>query len=77
MSEIDFDQLEEIMSEENELTVLIAFMQGPDNAILGRLIHFFSEGGKYLHPRELKPFWESLTEGEKNYYRMLVKTRYI
>lgn len=62
---------------------LIGFMNGPDNAVLVRLIIFFSMPSaddvksKYLHPRELMAFWGSLTATEKNYYRKLVVFRKI
>jgi hypothetical protein len=56
---------------------LIAFMQGPDNATLVRLVSFFSRDSRYCHPRELREFWESLTESDKNYYRKLVVLRVI
>lgn len=56
---------------------LVRFMNGPDDATLRRLLGYFSYESRYLHPRELKLFWDSLTEDEKNYYRMLVKTRFI
>lgn len=61
----------------NDLPALIKFMQGPDNATLVRLISFFSRDSRYCHPRELKAFWESLSESEKNYYRRLVAIRFI
>ncbi|AWN06180.1 hypothetical protein SEA_MIEK_79 [Streptomyces phage Miek] len=61
----------------NDLPALIKFMQGPDNATLVRLISFFSRDSRYCHPRELKLFWESLSESEKNYYRRLVAIRFI
>lgn len=60
-----------------EMQDLIAFMQGPDNPVLVRLVSFFSRDSRYCHPRELKPFWESLTESDKNYYRRLVVLREI
>jgi hypothetical protein len=53
----------------NDFPELIAFMQGPDRVTFARLISFFSVDSRYCHPRELKPFWESLTEAEKFYYR--------
>lgn len=45
------------------------FMSGPDSRILKYLVAYFSYNGRYLHPRELRVFWESLTESEKEYYR--------
>lgn len=61
----------------SETRILVDFMQGPDNAVLRRLIVFFSKDGKHCRPREVKSFWESLTESEKNYYRRLVAIREI
>lgn len=52
-----------------ELEDLVNFMQGPDNPVLVRLVSYFSLDSRYCHPRELKSFWESLNESEKNYYR--------
>ena len=60
-----------------DIPELIRFMNGPDDATLRRLLAYFSYESKYLHPRELKEFWDSLKESEKNYYRMLVATRFI
>lgn len=56
--------------ETSELSELAWFMSGPDMVTLGRMIGFFSSQGNYLHPRELKVFWESLTETEKMEYRV-------
>lgn len=65
---------------------LVRFMNGPDGPTLRRLLWFFNDvedeearpfGHRYCHPRELKEFWESLTQSEKNYYHKLVATRYI
>lgn len=53
------------------------FMNGVDSFTLRRLVGYFSDGGKYLHPRELMEFWTSLSESDKNYYRKLVVTRVI
>jgi hypothetical protein len=57
-----------------ERTSLVKFMIGPDNPIFAKMICYFSSAGKYCHPRELKKFWESLTEREKDYYRAVVPT---
>jgi AAA15 family ATPase/GTPase len=61
----------------NEMTGLISFMNGLDGVTLKRLLSYFSHESRYLHPRELKEFWDSLTESEKNYYRRLVVYRII
>ena len=61
----------------NDIPALIKLMSGPDAVTFRRLVSFFSLDSRYLHPRELKEFWESLTESEKNYYRMLVAKRLI
>jgi hypothetical protein len=51
---------------------LTAFMNGPDNRVLCRMINYFSYGSRYLTPRELKKFWDSLTEVEKTYWRTAI-----
>lgn len=57
----------------DEKIELISFMTGPDRATLRRLAYYFSgDSKKYLHPRELKKFWDSLTEDEKDYYHEAV-----
>lgn len=61
----------------DELNETVAFMRGPDSAVFRRLIAFFSNNSRYCPPQEVKRFWESLTGSEKNYYRMLVATRFI
>lgn len=61
----------------DDIVELIAFMNGPDKAVLKRLVAYVSLDGRYCHPRELKRFWESLTESEKNYYRKCVVQRII
>lgn len=53
---------------EGEIKELAKFMKGEDLPTFARMIDYFSVQGKYLHPRELKKFWESLTEEEKLYY---------
>lgn len=60
-----------------DLPELIRFMNGPDDAVKRRLLGYFSYESRYLHPRELKVFWESLTEDEKDYYRKLVAERFV
>lgn len=55
---------------DNDVKELIAFMQGAYQVTFSRMIWFFSEGNRYLHPRELKVFWESLTPEEEQYYSM-------
>lgn len=77
--------IDEIRSMTIEAQELSNFMHGPDQVTLARLTTFFSypvlDGTDwrkcYLHPRELKLFWDSLTESEKNYYRRLVALREI
>lgn len=59
---------------EGEIQKLADFMSGPDARIFGRFIGYFSTPGKYLHPRELKEFWESLTLMEQSYYRHAIWT---
>lgn len=61
----------------NDIPDLVAFMNGPDDAVKRRLLCYFSYESRYCHPRELKAFWYSLTESEKNYYRKLVAMRFI
>jgi hypothetical protein len=61
----------------NDFPELLSFMNGPDGPTLRRLLGYFSYESRYVHPRELKAFWESLTQSEKNYYHMLVATRFI
>jgi hypothetical protein len=61
----------------NDIPDLIKFMNGPDRPVLARLINYFSFDSRYCHPRELKAFWESLSESEKNYYRKCVVQRII
>lgn len=63
-----------IMTETDELT---KFITGPDSATLRRLISYFSWGSAYLGVSELKEFWESLDQKDKNYYHRLVATRQI
>ncbi|MFD4247838.1 hypothetical protein ACFWP3_40615 [Streptomyces sp. NPDC058525] len=57
------------MKHDEELQQLSAFMLGPDNSTLGRMIGYFSVLGKYLHPRELKEFWETLQPVERAWFR--------
>lgn len=52
-----------------DMDELIVFMNGHDGPYLRELVSYFSLDSRYCHPRELKLFWESLTESEKNYYR--------
>lgn len=47
-----------------DVKILSAFMQGEDSATYGRMIGFFSVPGKYLHPRELMRFRNSMTTEE-------------
>lgn len=49
-------------------TQLRSLMTGPHMFTLARMICFFSWESRYLHPRELKIFWESLTEEEKAWW---------
>jgi hypothetical protein len=56
-----------------EMAQLERLMNGEDKATLARMISFFSVPGKYLHPRELKIFWDSLTDSEKNEWRWEMK----
>ena len=51
---------------------LVEFMSGPDMIHLVRFINYFSFNGRYLKPAELKEFWDSLAEDEKNYYRVAI-----
>ncbi|MFJ2778179.1 hypothetical protein [Kitasatospora sp. NPDC087315] len=63
------------MKNGGELKELSAFMLGPDKATLGRMIGYFSVSGKYLHPRELKEFWETLKPMERAWFRREMRTR--
>jgi hypothetical protein len=56
---------------------LVQFMNGPDKPTLRRLRSYFSCEEKYLGPRELKEFWDSLSRGERDHYRRLVETQVI
>lgn len=47
-----------------DIKILTAFMQGPDQVTFGRMIGYFSVPGKYLHPRELMRFRNSMTDEE-------------
>jgi hypothetical protein len=49
---------------EGEIQRLGAFMNGPDLPTYARMITFFSLQGKYLHPREIEHFRNSMTEEE-------------
>jgi phosphopentomutase len=59
----------------NDIPELIKFMNSSDHDTLSELVNFFSLDSRYCHPRELKRFWESLTESEKDYYRSCVPRR--
>lgn len=63
-------------TKKNDTYELIEFMNGPDSVTLRRLLTYFSYDSRYLHPRELREFWGSLTGTEKNYYRRLVVERF-
>lgn len=57
---------------------LIGFMNGPDAPVLKRLIVFFSKKAgdlkpKYLHPRELREFWVTLSLADRFYYMDLCR----
>jgi hypothetical protein len=54
---------------------VISFMMTVDRVVFARLISFFSFPTpglkhKYCGPREIMALWESLTEAEKNEYRL-------
>ena len=61
----------------NDISDLIKFMNGPDSPVLKRLINYFSYDSRNCHLREIKDFWESLSESEKNYYRKCVVMRIV
>ena len=52
---------------------LIIFMNGPDKPTLAAMISFFSHESRYLHPRELKRFWDSLSDEEKLWWRFVIR----
>lgn len=56
---------------------LVRFMNGPDKQTLRLLRSYFSCEDKYVGPRELKEFWDSLSRGERDHYRKLVETQVI
>jgi hypothetical protein len=56
----------------DDIPELIKFMNGPDSIHLKEMVVFFSLDSRYLHPRELKLFWESLTPDERSYYQTAV-----
>lgn len=47
-----------------DVRILVAFMQGKDSDTFARMIGFFSVPGKYLHPRELMRFRNSMSDEE-------------
>lgn len=49
---------------EGEIQRLGAFMSGPERPTYARMIDFFSTPGKYLHPREIEYFRNSMTHEE-------------
>ncbi|ASU03987.1 hypothetical protein [Streptomyces phage Psst4] len=49
---------------EGEIQRLGAFMSGQDRPTYARMITFFSVPGKYLHPREIEHFRNSMTDEE-------------
>lgn len=51
---------------------LTAFMCGPDKRVLSRMIGYFSYNSRYLTPRELKKFWDAISEVEKTYWRSAI-----
>jgi hypothetical protein len=53
-----------VLQPSNDLEVLSLFLQGKDSPTYGRMMVFFSGPGKYLHPRELMRFRDSLTDEE-------------
>lgn len=55
-----------------DFDALRTLMTGPDSRILRYLVAYFSYQSRYLHPRELRIFWESLTDAEKEYYRQAI-----
>lgn len=57
------------MKHDEEMKQLSEFMLGPDKFTLGRMIGYFSTPGKYLHPGELKEFWETLQPLERAWFR--------
>ncbi|MGW0901638.1 hypothetical protein ACWD0G_32555 [Streptomyces goshikiensis] len=62
------------MKHDGELEQLVGFMTGPDKVTLGRMIGYFSVPGKYLHPREMKVFWEALKPlGRAWFHREMIK----
>lgn len=64
--------VQDVSKTTQELQELIEFMRGPDYKVFARFINYFSAGGRYLKPSELKTFWESLPEAEKQYYRAAI-----
>lgn len=70
MEKDDRTVVDATMAKVLEMKEIVAFMNGPDKVTLGRMIGFFSVPGKYLHPRELKPFWESLDVWDQNWFRV-------
>lgn len=52
---------------------LVEFMNNSESATTRRLMNYFGVPGKWVKTEEMKIFWDSLTDAEKNIYRHLVR----